>query len=130
MVLLARELKQAGVPVLLTVQVDSVAKPWQHDDIIPDNVAAAVNFYQPNGFIHGRQQIRAADESKTQILGNYRFDYHESPIKCDGASWFDRTITPDHMQSDCDPRLWSQVENLVRQRVGAEGGTLAAVPAQ
>jgi hypothetical protein len=124
-VLLARELKQAGVPVLLTVQVDSVAKPWQHDDIIPDNVMAAVNFYQPHGFIHGRQQIRAADQSKTQILGNYRFDYHESPVKCDGASWFDRTITPDHMQSDCDPRLWSQVENLVRQRLGTDAGILA-----
>ncbi|HEX3820903.1 MAG TPA: hypothetical protein VHW45_11240 [Candidatus Sulfotelmatobacter sp.] len=116
-VLLARELKQAGVPVLLTVQVDSVSKPWQHDDIIPDNVMAAVNFYQPNGFIHGRRQIRAADQSKTQILGNYRFDYHETPVKCEGSSWFDRTFTPDHVQSDCDPRLWSQVESLVRQRI-------------
>jgi pimeloyl-ACP methyl ester carboxylesterase len=129
-VLLARELKRAGVSVLLTVQVDSVAKPWQHDDIIPDNVMAAVNFYQPNGFIHGRQQIRAADQSKTQILGNYRFDYHESPVKCEGASWFDRIFTPDHMQSDCDPHLWSQVESLVRQRIEPEAGTIAALPGQ
>ena len=35
-VLLARELDRVGVPVLLTVQVDSVAKPWQHDDVIPE----------------------------------------------------------------------------------------------
>lgn len=129
-VLLARELKQVGVSVLLTVQVDSVAKPWQHDDIIPDNVMAAVNFYQPNGVIHGRQQIRAADESKTQILGNYRFDYHESPVKCEGASWFDRTFTPDHIQSDCDPQLWSRVESLVRQRIEPGDGTLARTTGQ
>ncbi len=129
-VLLARELREIGVPVLLTVQVDSVAKPWQHDDIIPDNVMAAVNFYQPNGVIHGRQQIRAADQSKTQILGNYRFDYHEAPVKCEGASWFDRTFTPDHMQSDCDPHLWSQIENLVRQRIEPADGTLARTTGQ
>jgi len=30
-VLLARELNRAGIPVLLTVQVDSVAKLWQKD---------------------------------------------------------------------------------------------------
>ncbi len=83
MVLLARELERVGVPVLLTVQVDSVAKPWQHDDIIPDNVAAAANFYQPYGVIHGREQIHAADESKTRIIGNYRFDYHQAPVKCE-----------------------------------------------
>ena len=128
-VLLARELRAVGVPVLLTVQVDSVAKPWQHDDIIPDNVMAAVNFYQPHGFVHGRQMIRAADQSKTQILGNYRFDYREAPVSCEGTSWWDRKFTPDHMQSDCDPHLWSQVESLMRERLGADG-TLAAMPAQ
>jgi hypothetical protein len=116
-VLLARELDQAGIPVLLTVQVDSVAKPWQRDDVIPDNVAAAVNFYQPHGFIHGRSEIRAEDDSKTQIIGNYRFDYQRAPVKCDGTSWFDRAFMGDHMQSECDPRIWSQVDSLIRQRI-------------
>ncbi len=129
-VLLARELNRAGIPVLLTVQVDSVAKPWQHDGVIPENVAAAVNFYQPHGFIHGRAHIAAADGSKTQIIGNYRFDYHHEPVKCEGTSWFDRTFTPDHMQSDCDPHLWSQVDNLVLQRTRPEPGTVAAIPMQ
>ena len=129
-VLLARELNRIGIPVLLTVQVDSVAKPWQHDGIIPENVAAAVNFYQPHGFIHGRAHIAAADGSKTQILGNYRFDYHQGPVKCQGTSWFDRTFTPDHMQSDCDPHLWSQIDNLVLQRMEPEPGTVAAIPMQ
>lgn len=129
-VLLAHELNQAGVPVLLTVQVDSVRKPWQHDDVIPENVAAAVNFYQPHGFIHGRANIRAANDSKTDILGNYRFDYHQSPIKCAAPSWFDRTFTPDHMQSECDPRIWTQVDSLVRERVTPVAEPIAAITQQ
>jgi hypothetical protein len=127
-VMLSRELRRAGIPVLLTVQVDSVAKPWQDDKIIPENVAAAVNFYQPHGLIHGRPQITAADESKTQILGNYRFDYQKEPVRCEGATWFERTFTPSHMQSQCDPRLWTQVEELVRQRMEPQPATVAAVP--
>jgi hypothetical protein len=126
-VLLARELDRLGIPVLLTVQVDSVAKFWQHDGVIPDNVAAAVNFYQPHGLIHGRSEIRAANDSKTQILGNYRFDYRETPVRCQGASWFQRTFIPSHMQSQCDPRLWNQVENLVRERV-EPSVNVAAIP--
>jgi hypothetical protein len=116
-VLLSRQLDRAGIPVLLTVQVDSVEKPWQRDKIIPDNVAEAVNFYQPHGLIHGRSRIIAADDSKTQILGNFRFDYQKNPVQCQGASWFQRLLTPSHMQSDCDPNLWSRVESVVRQRM-------------
>src|SRR5579863_2973401 len=115
-VMLARELNRAGIPVLLTVQVDSVHKPWQQDELIPANVAAAANFYQPHGLVHGRPMIAAADPAKTEILGNYRFDYRKDPVKCDSATWFDR-LTPSHAQSQCDPRLWRQVENLVRQRL-------------
>src|SRR5579863_5758356 len=116
-VMLSRELNRAGIPVLLTVQVDSVAKPWQDDKVIPDNVAEAVNFYQPHGLIHGRPQITAADPARTDILGNYRMDYRKDPVQCPQASWFDRVITPSHMQSECDPHLWSQIENMVRQRL-------------
>jgi hypothetical protein len=128
--LLARDLDREGIPVLLTVQVDSVAKPWQHDGIIPENVVAAANFYQPHGIIHGRAHIAAADQSKTQILGNYRFDYRQAPVQCEGTSWFDRTFTPSHMQSECDPHLWSQVDNLLLQRTEPQPGTVAAIPAQ
>ena len=126
-VLLARELDRVGVPVMLTVQVDSVAKPWQHDEVIPDNVAAAVNFYQPHGLIHGRSEIRAEDDTKTEIIGNYRYDYHQAPIACEGTSWFDRAFMSDHMQSECDPQLWLRVEDLVRQKLESEPGTMAKV---
>jgi len=122
---LARELDRAGIPVLLTVQVDSVHKPWQQDEFIPANVAAAANFYQPHGLVHGRARIAAVDPAKTEILGNYRFDYQKDPVKCEATSWFDR-LTPSHAQSQCDPRLWSQVENLVRQRLQPQPGTVAA----
>jgi len=127
-VLLARELNERGVPVLLTVQVDSVRKPWQRDGIIPDNVTSAVNFYQPHGVIHGRSEIRAADDSKTRILGNYRFDYRQNPVHCEGYSWFYRNVTPDHMQSECDPRIWTQVESLMVDRMKSEPERVAANP--
>jgi pimeloyl-ACP methyl ester carboxylesterase len=117
-VALARDLNRVGVPVLLTVQVDSVAKLWQNDALIPPNVAEAVNFYQPHGLIHGRREIRAVDPSRTEILGNYRFDYRQTPIHCqDTLTWFDRLLTPGHAESECDPRLWGQVETLVRRRI-------------
>src|SRR5580704_241034 len=54
---LARQLDAAGIPVLLTVQVDSVAKFHEDDSIIPSNVRAAANFYQPFGRLHGRAEI-------------------------------------------------------------------------
>jgi hypothetical protein len=127
-VMLARELDRMGIPVLLTVQVDSVAKLWQNDTVIPDNVAAAVNFYQTQGIIHGRRAIVAADATKTQILGNYLFDYRKNPVKCPEASWTDRVFTPGHMQSECDPKLWGQVEDLVQQRLESAPGIVAASP--
>lgn len=131
-VLLARDLRHQGVPVLLTVQVDSVAKTWQNDSVIPDNVAQAVNFYQTQGIIHGRQRITAADPAKTEILGNYRLDYKKDPIDCPEASWADHFFTPGHMQSECDPHVWSQIETMVRQRLSsleASPATSAAVSA-
>lgn len=126
-VLLARDLQREGVPVLLTVQVDSIAKAWQNDAIIPDNVAAAVNYYQPHGILHGRTQILAADPAKTQVLGNYLEDYKKNPIACPGASWFSRVFTAGHMQSECDPRVWSQIEGMMLQRLfGAPASDVSA----
>ena len=126
-VLLARELNRAGIPVLLTVQVDSVRKLWQQDRTIPENVAAAVNFYQPHGLVHGQPEIIAADPARTLILGNHRFDYRQAPVKCGGNSWFDH-LTPSHAQSECDPHIWAQVEDLVRQRLQPEPSAVAANP--
>ncbi|MFZ1010659.1 MAG: hypothetical protein WAN65_27720 [Candidatus Sulfotelmatobacter sp.] len=120
-VLLARDLQKAGVPVLLTVQVDSVAKVWQNDSIIPGNVAEAVNFYQPHGILHGRAKITAADPAKTEILGNYRIDYKKNPVACTDESRVERFFTPGHMQSECDPHLWSLIENMLLEHLSPPG---------
>lgn len=125
-VLLARDLSRLGIPVLLTVQVDSVAKLWQNDSVIPDNVAEAVNFYQPHGIVHGRKKIVAANSEKTEILGNYKFDYRKDPVACAQNSWYDRFFTPGHAQSECDPHVWSRIEELVKRRFAADAKTASA----
>lgn len=127
---LARRLREQKVPVLLTIQVDSVAKLGQNDSIVPDNVAQAVNFYQTHGIIHGRRQITAADPAKTQILGNYLMDYSKNPVECPDSSWWDRAFTPGHMQSECDPQLWSQIEKLVQQHLSPHPTPKAIPPAE
>jgi hypothetical protein len=110
----ARELEHDGIPVLLTVQVDSVAKFRQNDAVIPANVAQAVNFYQTNGFVHGQTAIRAADPTRTKIIGNFRFDYKTSPYTCNEYPWYDRVFVKPHTQIECDPNVWKQAEDLIR----------------
>jgi hypothetical protein len=117
---LARDLQREGVPVLLTVQVDSVAKLWQNDSVIPGNVSEAVNFYQTHGLVHGRRRIVAANPTRTEILGNYLVDYRKNPVQCPDASWVDRFFTPSHMQSECDTHLWTVIESMVRQRITSQ----------
>ena len=127
-VLLARDLGRLHIPVLLTVQVDSVAKPWQDDSVIPENVSEAVNFYQPHGLVHGRAKINAADPSKTRVLGNYLVDYRKNPVECPNPSWFDRYFAPSHAQSECDFHLWSQIEEMILQRLAPGTQSIARNP--
>jgi len=116
-VTLAKELEQDKIPVLLTVQVDSVAKGDQNDAVIPANVAQAVNFYQPDGWLHGRETITAADPAHTRILGNFRYSYKEAPLECKGYPWYSRLFSKSHIEIECDPRVWLQVENLIREQL-------------
>ena len=119
-VTLARKLEKDGIPVLLTIQVDSVSKIGQNDSVIPANVGQAVNFYQPDGIIHGRPQIRAADPARTEIVGNFRFDYKTNPISCEGYPWFDRVLVKAHTEIECDPKVWDQVESLIYSKLAPE----------
>ena len=102
---LARKLKKDGIPVLLTIQVDSVSKIGQSDEIIPANVAQAANFYQPNGILRGKRKIRPADPAHTRIIGNFRFDYKASPYICKEYPWFDHILAKPHTQIECDPKV-------------------------
>lgn len=117
---LARQLQRQGIPVLLTVQVDSVRKPGENDIVIPPNVQEAVNFYQPDGIIRGVSKIRAANPSVTDIVGNFRYDYKQHPISCENYPWQDRIFMKTHMEIDCDPNVWSKVESLIRSKLPEE----------
>ena len=114
---LARELEKENIPVVLTIQVDSVSKIGQNDAVIPANVAEAVNFYQPDGLLHGRPEIRATDTSRTRIIGNFRFNYKSKPIRCDKYPWYDRVFAKSHTEIECDPIVWNQVESLIRSKL-------------
>jgi len=115
-VTLARDLHNLGIPVLLTVQVDSVQKIGQQDEMIPANVAEAMNFFQPDGLLHGRKLIRAEDPSKTRILGNQEFDYKRASLSCKGYPWHQRVFAKEHMYIECDPQVWSKIETLIRSK--------------
>ncbi|HXP24069.1 MAG TPA: hypothetical protein VN807_08000 [Candidatus Sulfotelmatobacter sp.] len=128
---LARELEAEKIPVLLTIQVDSVAKRGQDDALIPPNVAEAVNFYQPDGLLHGQPEIHAVDPSRTRILGNYRYEYRSKSVRCENYPWYDRVFARQHTEIECDPAVWNRVESLIRSKLPlagggtAEGGVLA-----
>ncbi len=111
---LARQLEKDGIPVLLTIQVDSVSKRGEDDAVIPANVSQAVNFYQLDGLLHGQPQIRAANPARTRILGNFRSDYKAKPLTCGQYPWWDRLFMKPHIQIECDPSVWNQVESLIR----------------
>ena len=111
---LAHALQKDGIPVLLTIQVDSVSKSGNNDTSIPANVAQAVNFYQPHGLVHGDHDIHAADATRTRIIGNFRFDYEKSTLNCAQYPWYDRIFMKSHTQIECDPVIWDRVEALIR----------------
>lgn len=124
-VTMARILEKDAVPVSLTIQVDSVSKPGQDDQSIPANVAQAINFFQLNGFLHGRKKIVAADPLRTEILGNVQLDYKSRPINCDGYPWYARIFMKPHIEIESDPGVWDRIESLIRSKllpVGAAPG--------
>jgi len=123
---LSRALERDGIPVLLTIQVDSVSKRGEDDALIPANVGQAINFYQPDGIIHGRPEIRAADPAHTEILGNFRFDYKAKPVDCPKYPWFARAFEKTHIEIESDPVVWDQVDSLIRAKLPAAVQTASA----
>ena len=114
---LSRKLERAGIPVTLTIQVDSVAKPFQNDWLIPPNVREAANFYQTHGLIRGRRKIVPADPSHTTILGNFLWEYNGEQAVCHGFSWRGRLLSKGHTQIECDHDVWLQVKALLRRHL-------------
>lgn len=111
-VTLARQLGQQGVPVLLTIQVDSVHKPGHDDAVIPPNVRNAVNFYQTRGIIHGRSRIRAADPERTNII-DIQMRYQNRRINCDNYPWIPRHLNRPHHEIENDPLVWEKIASMI-----------------
>jgi hypothetical protein len=119
-VVLARELGKRNIPVLLTIQMDSIAKPGRDDSMIPSNVVDAINFYQSGGPLHGRAEIFAADPAHTRIIGNLHMIYEGHPIRCDNYPWYARTFNKPHHEIENDPRVWDHAASLINSKfVGA-----------
>jgi hypothetical protein len=109
----ARELGQMGIPVALTIQVDTIAKPGHKASAISANVASAINFYQTGGPLHGQPEIVAIDPVRTKILGNIRMTYENRPINCDNYSWYSRTLNKPHHEIENDFRVWDELASLI-----------------
>ncbi|MBI4888982.1 MAG: hypothetical protein HY821_00065 [Acidobacteria bacterium] len=108
---LARELERYGVPVRLTVQVDSVGKD---DDLIPANVGRALNIYQKDpGPVWGESRIHAADPSRTTVIGNLRFTYLFRDVDMSDYPRAARHLGISHWKMDNDPVVWKIVETTV-----------------
>jgi hypothetical protein len=118
-VYLARELEQEDIPVALTIQVDSVRRHSEDDSVIPENVSEAVNFYQSKGIIRGCPRIVAANPARTAVLGNFRFKYKKEPAECHAYPWYDRLFFQGHTSIECDPHIWSLVDNLIKTRIAS-----------
>ena len=112
---LARQLDALRVPVRLMIQIDSVGR---HDHVVPSNVSRAANLYQRNGLIiRGEPAIRAADPSKTRIIGNFRFDYSHSKIDISKVPWWKKLFRTAHTRMNFDPEVWQKVESLILDEI-------------
>ena len=108
---LARRLQKSEIPVLLTVQVDSVG---MNDEVIPANVLAAANLFQRDGLIiKGEKAIRPADPMRTKIVGNFAFTYANKKIDLAQASWYERSLMRAHTKMEFDTDVWAQVEEMI-----------------
>jgi hypothetical protein len=109
---LARWLQKQNIPVLLTVQIDSVGF---RDEKIPPNVFRAANLYQRDfGPVRGEPKIKAQDKKRTQILGNWRYRYPFKRIVLPaGAPFYQNFVMIPHLKMEYDPEVWFKVESLI-----------------
>ena len=116
-VVFARELGKQGIPVQLTIQMDSIAKPGRDDSRIPANVANAINFYQSRGPLQGLTEIVATDPAQTTIIGNLHMTYKGHRINCANYPWYARTLNKPHHELENDPRVWDLAATLIDSEV-------------
>ena len=122
----ARELGRRGIPVLLTIQLDTITRFLEDPFRIPSNVVSAVNFYQSDGLLRGGSEIVASDTARTAILGNFRSTYDQKPINCDNYPWLVRTLNRPHHELENDPNVWYRIASLIDAVI--VGHDLADIP--
>jgi hypothetical protein len=115
----ARKLQDYSIPVLLTAQLDTVSKWGQQPSRIPSNVESAINFFQAEGPLRGRPEIFAADKTRTEIVGNFRFRYVDKPINCDNYPWFARTFNKPHHEIENDPGVWYRIASMIDSKISS-----------
>ena len=114
---ISHELKRMGVPILLTVQIDSVGLVYE-DHIIPSNVKRAANLFQNDGWIlQGEHKIEPEDPNKTKVLANIRFDYRDKNVDMSSLSWERRLFSTPHAKMDADPEVWATVEQMILSEI-------------
>jgi hypothetical protein len=110
---LARALETINVPVLLTIQIDSVGLT---DATVPGNVAAAANLHQQGRLsFRGQDTIQAADPARTKIIENTRYDYPASSREGEPETWARRRLGGGHARMESDPAVWRHVDGLIRR---------------
>jgi hypothetical protein len=113
---LSRDLEKLDIPVLLTVQVDSVGFS---DHLIPSNVLKAANLFQSNDWIfRGEDEILALDPEATNIVANIEFDYSDKGVDMKTQPWQRRLFSTPHSMMDADPEVWALVEDLILDELG------------
>jgi hypothetical protein len=120
----ARKLEQLGIPVALSIQIDTIAKPGHKASAVPANVARAINFYQSEGPLHGAPEIVAVDPARTKIMGNIHMTYEDRPINCDNYSWYSRTLNKPHHKIENDFRVWDELSSLIHSNLSGTPSTV------
>ena len=123
---ISRELKKMGVPILLTVQIDSVDLIYD-DHLIPSNVKRAANLFQNDGWIlRGEDKIEPENPDKTKIIANIRFDYGNKNIDMSSLSWERKLFSLPHTKMDADPEVWATVEQMILSELIDNTGEILA----
>lgn len=104
---LSRKLNSKGIPVSLTVQIDSVGIG---DEEVPSNVRDAANFYQRTArLLRGESRIKPKDSRATTVIGNFLIEHvdHEGVARRPEVSRF----IIDRVLSLCAPKGNEEVIN-------------------
>lgn len=100
---LAERLLEQNVPILLSVQTESVGF---RDGRIPANVARAANLYQRDGwFVRGERRIVAKEPASTRLLGNWRYGYEEKDIDLGDVGWLKQLFQTAHLKMGNDSEV-------------------------